>query len=961
MKLTLQQHIGKSREAVAANKAKGNRHAEFLATMYAQPSRFIEEILQNTEDAYARKSDDQSFKTIRFKLLNDRIEIHHNGKDFDEDDLMSITTFANTTKHNYQDVNQIGKFGIGFKSVFSVTDSPEIHCKPYHYKITDYEVLEETKPLVPDAGFNTLIVLPFKKKEQAECYSAVKQGFGNLDEYFLIFLKQIQQIEIFENGKLASCIEKQEVRLSNNIRKQTFLKKKFAAEISEKQEVFLVVTMALSTLKSQNELAFKVDKNGDSFKFIEIRNAPLFAFFPTKMMSGLNFLVHAPFTTNPLRDFIPFDLAVAPENLRLVGDLTQLFIISLNSLDRMGCYSLHLLSLLPIQTPVESSMGNANNKIYREFYNALKHYLSRKNTIPISKSKTAVFREVLIPGDKTIYLLLKHADLKKLFQKKYFIDSEIVQDAYAELREYFTEVIQIKSGDAESFAFRIVVTPDFLEGKTIQWLVKFYTYVHAHPRLWNVQHKSNYFNLRNAAIILTNDNKLVAPYSETHQPSVFLPHGKKSNLPVVHKRLLKKTACKQFFNDIGIGEPELMDEIETNIIPQFSEDTTLSKNVYYAQFRKIMLVYESASDIRKEEIIESLKDKAFILAANIVGEMKYLKADEVYFHSSAFNTYFNQRTDIFYIEPKLLLNFSRRNPTVFNIFLQKLGLNTFPRISTDEVGNISIDGFKSFLQNMDMEKSRAFIKLLIAIDRHYLTDAMKTYISKAKWLFSDKNVLVAPSSIKVADIHKKYNFRNGEPKILANMLKFVKSGKASEQNHLDWNPGISPEKVSNRGLKNQIPIEFQVTNNFSLIAQTFTLFPIGNNSNIDLATYSDDDMEKIQQWSLKFVMLHLKAKYEKEHYEMNISNESEIVLVKDNRVEQHIFVSGKTALMASFPIGGKEFSAIIAALDAVENTFLYLVSSAGSEDAEIKIYPNPLKLFQQGTIQITSPIWISPL
>ncbi|HOV11432.1 MAG TPA: hypothetical protein PLL90_06685, partial [Bacteroidales bacterium] len=55
MKLTLAEHIAKSRIIVAANKAKGNRHAEMFATMYAQPARFIEEILQNTEDAYARK------------------------------------------------------------------------------------------------------------------------------------------------------------------------------------------------------------------------------------------------------------------------------------------------------------------------------------------------------------------------------------------------------------------------------------------------------------------------------------------------------------------------------------------------------------------------------------------------------------------------------------------------------------------------------------------------------------------------------------------------------------------------------------------------------------------------------------------------------------------------------------------------------------------------------------------
>ena len=961
MKLTLEQHIGKSREAVAANKAKGNRHAEFLATMYAQPSRFIEEILQNTEDAYARKTDDLSFKTIRFKLFKDRIEIHHNGKDFDEDDLMSITTFANTTKHNYQDVNQIGKFGIGFKSVFSVTDSPEIHCEPYHFKITDYEVLEETKSRVPDTGFNTLIVLPFKKKELAECYSAVKLGLENLNEYFLIFLKQIQQIEVFENEKLASCVEKQEVRLSNNVRKQTFLKKAFAPEISDKKEVFLVVTMALSTFKSQNELAFKVDDSNDDFKFIAISNAPLFAFFPTKMLSGMNFLIHAPFTTNPLRDFIPFDMIVAPENLRLLRDLTQLLIIALNSFYRLGCYGLPLLAMLPIQTPVESSMGNSNNKVYREFYNALKLHLSRKNSIPVTRTNNAAFRDVLIPGDETIFRLLNRVDLKKLFQKNYFIDSEIVQDSYAELREYFTEVIQIKSGDAESLAFRIIVTPDFLEDKPIKWLIKFYSYVHAHQRLWDVQHKSNYFNLRNAPIILTNNNTLIAPYSETHQPSVFLPHGKKSNLPVVHKNLLKKPACRRFFHDIGIAEPELADEIESNIIPQFTEDTTLSKNMYYAHVRKIMSVYESASKPEKEKIIASLKDKAFILAANIVGEIKYLKADEVYIHSESLNTYFNQSKNIFYIEPKLLFNFTRRHPKLFTAFLHELGLSEFPRISTNAAGKIAVDGFERFVKEVDMESSRAFIKILIGMSPNELTDAFVTYISKEKWLYSRRNGFVAPSSIDFSEINKKYIFRNDELNNLEGILKFSKSTEVSNQNYLFWRPKISPKKASNLVLKEKTPVDFVMPENLSLMANQFTLFPVGKDSKKDLATYSDEDMEKIQQWSLKFVMMFLKSKYKNSGCEINISDESEIVLMNGKDVEQHIFVSGKTALMASFPMGGKDFSAIVATFEHGENTFLYLVSSVGSEDAEVKIYPNPLKLFQQGNIQINNKLWISPL
>jgi hypothetical protein len=155
VKLSLSEHIQRSKEAVAANKAKGNKHAELFTVMYARPSRFIEEILQNTEDAYSRKNSEEANNCIRFKLYSDKVEIHHNGKDFDEADLMSITTFAGTTKKNNSDVNLIGKFGIGFKSVFSITDFPEIHCGKYHFKIVDYEVLTPCESRQPSVGFGT--------------------------------------------------------------------------------------------------------------------------------------------------------------------------------------------------------------------------------------------------------------------------------------------------------------------------------------------------------------------------------------------------------------------------------------------------------------------------------------------------------------------------------------------------------------------------------------------------------------------------------------------------------------------------------------------------------------------------------------------------------------------------------------------------------------------------------------
>jgi len=37
----------------------------------------------------------------------------------------------------------IGKFGAGFKSVFAVTKTPQIHSGEYHFKIRDFIIPEQ--------------------------------------------------------------------------------------------------------------------------------------------------------------------------------------------------------------------------------------------------------------------------------------------------------------------------------------------------------------------------------------------------------------------------------------------------------------------------------------------------------------------------------------------------------------------------------------------------------------------------------------------------------------------------------------------------------------------------------------------------------------------------------------------------------------------------------------------------
>lgn len=92
-------------EHVKSCEDNNDRSHKIIAGLYSDPSRFVYKILQNTDDVEA--SEDQ------FSLTNDKLEIPHNDKkEFDYQDVESITTIGSCTKQD--DINVIGKFSTGF-------------------------------------------------------------------------------------------------------------------------------------------------------------------------------------------------------------------------------------------------------------------------------------------------------------------------------------------------------------------------------------------------------------------------------------------------------------------------------------------------------------------------------------------------------------------------------------------------------------------------------------------------------------------------------------------------------------------------------------------------------------------------------------------------------------------------------------------------------------------------------
>ena len=126
-----------------------------LVDQYSDRTHFIYELLQNAEDAEA------SF--VSFHLYKDRFILRHDGRAFNENDIRGVCGVSASTKtDNYR----IGRFGIGFKSVYAYTSQPHIQSGEYDFIIKN---LIMPYPVTTNRFFNqTEIVLPFDEDKNID-------------------------------------------------------------------------------------------------------------------------------------------------------------------------------------------------------------------------------------------------------------------------------------------------------------------------------------------------------------------------------------------------------------------------------------------------------------------------------------------------------------------------------------------------------------------------------------------------------------------------------------------------------------------------------------------------------------------------------------------------------------------------------------------------------------------------
>lgn len=394
------------------------RALERIIQLYTDKSHFVYELLQNAEDSGAT--------SIRFEQFVDRLEVYHNGKPFTVQNLSALCDIGKSDKVN--DLNQIGEFGVGFKSVFGICETVKLYSDPSHYKngceeyvpfaieIRDFTNPKDIEQTELPNDFTTKFIFPYAVnfsfsgfKTKTELNRVLSKRLKNLGITTLLFMKNLEVIEyriVWEGKEEKGKYLLDKTKVNDHC---TLVSALGSSNEEEESISYLTFSRPIKTSQNTNrtiDIAFpvKLDDNGN-YNFQKTKYPFISVYFPTETESKLNFIVQGPYRTTPNRSSVPAD---DEENLNLADQTLNLYRDSLLELRDLGKFNMSLLRILPIQDEAFESYA-----LFKGFYEETKDILLTQKILPTKNGGYTyeVITDVSASGTKGTKTLFKNARL----------------------------------------------------------------------------------------------------------------------------------------------------------------------------------------------------------------------------------------------------------------------------------------------------------------------------------------------------------------------------------------------------------------------------------------------------------------------------------------------------------------------------------------------------------------------
>ncbi len=573
-----------------------------LSDRYAERTHFIFELLQNAEDALSRRVNWQGSRAVSFHLTDRALWISHFGEPFNEGDVRGICGIAETTKN--QSLTAIGRFGIGFKSVYAFAERPEVHSGSEDFAIESY-VWPISAPPIERQDDKTVIILPLKPQDHS-AHREIAEGLRRLGPRTLLFLRHIGEIEWrIENGPSGLCIRDAPEVVGANARRVTILgQEEGRPDVEETWLVFSrdAVTEA-GALAGHVEIAFLLSEEGNPLRtsVCRVTDPPLVVFFPTVVSTNLGFLVQGPYRTTPSRDNVPPD---DPWNQYLVRETATLLAEALRGLRDMNLLSAEALRVLPMDR------SRFEGKMFLPLFEMARRVLRDEPLLPCFDGGQVPASRAKLARGQELRELFASGQLDALYGKKdgvAWLSGDITLDRMPELRQYMMQELGVGEVAAEDITSRLA-TP-FLEAQSDEWIVRLYEFLNTRPAV----HK----RLENVAVVRLADDTHVTPKDGDGQPQAFLPSSAETGFPTVKASVCATAGANEFLRTLGLREPEPVDDVIRNILPKYqATEVRLSDEAYAVDIRRMLAAFQTDSKGQREKLTTALGEAYLVRAVD---------------------------------------------------------------------------------------------------------------------------------------------------------------------------------------------------------------------------------------------------------------------------------------------------------------------------------------------------------
>jgi len=641
---------------------------DLLGQLYSDRTHFIFELIQNAEDAGARE--------LAFELFDDRLEVRHDGRPFTDADVRGICGVGDSAKSG--DLTAIGRFGIGFKSVYAYTQTPSVHSPGEHFRIENYVRPVAIPPVAispdsasdaapdgaldgpPDSAGETLFVFPFDRDDLSPAAAAaeIAAALAGLGLGTLLFLRNIERVAVAGRQVPAAVLERTVAAQTGSrageraaARREVRLRRSRDGAAEE----WLVWHRDLETTDQPGqrvEIAFPVRQQIAGPGLVACPESPLVVFFPTQKETFLGFLIQGPYRTTPARDNVPEH---DPWNQFLVGETAALLAAVLTDLRDDGLLTADALSGLPLDA-ARFGLGT----MFRGLFDSARDSLTSGKLIPMADGGYGSADEVALAGGTGLLGLLSPGQLAALDgagQRHAFAHESITADGTPALWRYLREEIGVAEVTPESFVASL--TAEFLAAQPDAWIRRLYAFLHRHLALWRAPDYPGEEPgpARSKPIIRLEDGSQVPPSDADGRPAAYLPEPDGlpvpagAGLPTVRRAIARFADARHFLEALQLGEPDAVAEILGNVLPRYAglDAARLDAAQHDADIERVARALAEAPPGGRERLQQKLRETAFLVGENAAtGEERLLTPVSLYQRAPELEIYFAGNPDAWF-------------------------------------------------------------------------------------------------------------------------------------------------------------------------------------------------------------------------------------------------------------------------------------------------------------------------